>query len=90
MTDREILIEVLKTAPFEGKILDEWWFEEKIARIADHLIANGVTVRNKAHWIIHRSGKTNDAPKYAECSNCRVTGSPLWKSCPVCDSLMEE
>lgn len=43
LTVRKKLIEVLKTVPFEGKILDQWWFEEKIATFADHLIANGVT-----------------------------------------------
>lgn len=41
---REKLIEILKQAPFEGQVLDYWWREEKIARIADHLIANGVTI----------------------------------------------
>lgn len=45
---RENLVELLKTAPFEGKILDYWWFEEKIAKIADHLLANNVTVQE---WI---------------------------------------
>ena len=44
MDDREKLVEILKQAPFEGKVLDEWWWEEKIKRIADHLISNGVTV----------------------------------------------
>ena len=48
MSVREKLIEILKQAPFEGKVLDEWWWEEKIKVIADHLIANGVTVQN---WI---------------------------------------
>lgn len=48
MDVREKLIEILKQAPFEGKVLDEWWFEEKIKRIADHLIAHGVTVQE---WI---------------------------------------
>ena len=48
MDAREKLIEILKQAPFEGKVLDEWWWEEKIKMIADHLIANGVTVQN---WI---------------------------------------
>ena len=45
MDIREKLIEILKQAPFEGKVLDEWWWEEKIRRIADHLISNGVTVQ---------------------------------------------
>ena len=48
MDVREKLIEILKQAPFEGKVLDEWWWEEKIKRIADHLIRNGVTVQE---WV---------------------------------------
>lgn len=48
MDAREKLIEILKQAPFEGKVLDEWWWEEKIRIIADHLISNGVTVQE---WI---------------------------------------
>ena len=48
MDVREKLVEILKQAPFEGKLLDEWWWEEKIKRIADHLISNGVTVQE---WI---------------------------------------
>ena len=48
MDVREKLVEILKQAPFEGKVLDEWWWEEKIRRIADHLISNAVTVQE---WI---------------------------------------
>ena len=48
MDVRAKLVEILKQAPFEGKVLDEWWWEEKIKRIADHLISNGVTVQE---WI---------------------------------------
>ena len=48
MDVREKLVDILKQAPFEGKVLDEWWWEEKIKRIADHLIMNGVTVQE---WI---------------------------------------
>ena len=48
MDVREKLIEILKQAPFEGKVLDEWWWEEKIERIVDHLISQGVTVQE---WI---------------------------------------
>ena len=51
MSDNDVrkkLVEILKQAPFEGKVLDEWWWEEKIKRIADHLISNGVTVQE---WI---------------------------------------
>ena len=45
MDVREKLVEILKQAPFEGKVLDELWWEEKIKRIADHLISNGITVQ---------------------------------------------
>ena len=48
MDVREKLVEILKQAPFQGKVLDEWWFEEKIRIIADYLISNGVTVQE---WI---------------------------------------
>lgn len=51
MDVREKLVEILKQAPFEGRVLDEWWFEEKIKRIADHLISNGVTVQKCGYWI---------------------------------------
>ena len=48
---REKLVEILKQAPFEGRVLDEWWFEEKIKKIADHLISNGVTVQECGYWV---------------------------------------
>ena len=48
MDVREKLVDILKHAPFEGKALDEWWFEEKIKKIADYLISNDVTVQE---WI---------------------------------------
>ena len=51
MDVKEKLVEILKQAPFEGRVLDEWWFEEKIKKIADHLISNGVTVQECGHWI---------------------------------------
>lgn len=47
----EKLVEILKQAPFEGRVLDEWWFEEKIKKIADHLISNGVTVQKCGYWV---------------------------------------
>ena len=55
MDVREKLVEILKQAPFDGKVLDEWWWEEKIKRIADHLINNGVTIQE---WI-----SVNSPPK---------------------------
>ena len=51
MDVREKLVEILKQAPFEGRVLDEWWFEEKIKKIADHLISNGVMVQECGYWV---------------------------------------
>ena len=51
MDVRENLVEILKQAPFEGRVLDEWWFEEKIKKIADHLISNGVMVQECGYWV---------------------------------------
>lgn len=48
MDVRKKLVEILKQAPFEGKVLDEWWFEEKILKIANHLIRNSVTAQE---WV---------------------------------------
>lgn len=40
-------------------------------------------------WNIKSSGKGKYATNWAECSNCRVCGSPQWKVCPVCETKME-
>lgn len=40
-------------------------------------------------WIIHRSGTGKNLRVWAECPVCRVTGSPQWKCCPVCETKMD-
>ena len=82
MDVREKLVEILKQAPFEGKVLDEWWWEEKIKRIADHLIANGVTVQE---WIsvderlpenfISVLGYMTDAGEFPPVRECYTVGN---------------
>ena len=82
MDVREKLVDILKQAPFEGKVLDEWWWEEKIARIADHLIANGVTVQE---WIsvdeklpqnfISVLGYMTDAGEFPPVRECYTVGN---------------
>ena len=77
MDVREKLIEILKQAPFEGKVLDEWWWEEKIKMIADHLIANGVTVQKHAYLETAVEVKDNTVCgngvkiEYKRCSCCK-------------------
>lgn len=98
MDVKEKLVEILKQAPFEGKVLDEWWWEEKIKRIADHLISSGVTVQECGHWI-----------SLTECANagvyCSVCHKKVYKEdyaicnrknklrsdyCPNCGAKMQE
>lgn len=84
MTERDKLINLMKEIPTgNGGTYD-------ISFFADHLIANGVTVRKTGRWIIHSNGRGKHATNWAECSECRVCGSPQWKVCPVCDTKMED
>ena len=89
MDVREKLVDILKQAPFEGKVLDEWWFEEKIAKIADHLIANGVTVQECGRWkYYHKQNK-------AVCTSCsfeRDLDANFGKAiaCPNCGAYMPQ
>ena len=85
MDVREKLIEILKQAPFEGEVLDEWWLEEKIKRIADHLISNGVTVQE---WIpaderipenfISVLGYMTDAGEFPPVRECYTVGNAFF------------
>lgn len=77
MDVREKLVEILKQAPFEGKVLDEWWFEEKIKRIADHLISNGVTVQE---WI----PVTERLPEEGDYALCVLKGFNYGGKIQVC------
>jgi hypothetical protein len=80
MRDREKLIELLLCVPFvevifgkrEGKRYTTAW------RIADHLIANGVTVRERGRWI--QDGELDeDGNGQYHCSVCSAgeTHNPI-------------
>ena len=85
MDVKENLVEILKQAPFEGKVLDEWWWEEKIKRIADHLISNGVTVQE---WIsvddrlpqnfVSVLGYMTDAGEFPSVRECYTVGNAFF------------
>ena len=97
MDVREKLVEILKQAPFEGKVLDEWWWEEKIRIIVDHLIAHGVTVQERGYWesltdcanagvycsVCHKKIYKED---YARCNRKNKLRSDY---CPNCGAKME-
>lgn len=89
MDVREKLVEILKQAPFEGKVLDEWWWEEKIRIIADHLISNGVTVQECGSW------KYYHKQNIAVCTECgfeRDLDENFGRavSCPNCGAYMRQ
>lgn len=90
MTDKEklasLIVEELKLAPDIARVVGIG----RVNKIADYLIANGVTVPKHGHWIIRSSGRGRETTNWAECSECHVCGSPCWKVCPVCEAKMEE
>lgn len=90
MTDRQKLIHLISrllASPMEicrkdvGALLTA-------GTMADFLIANGVTVPKKGHWVVRSSGKGAFATNWVECSECLTCGSPQWKVCPVCETRM--
>ena len=60
--------------------------------LAKFLLKRGVTFKPAekfGRWIIHVRGHGRNITNWAECSECRVCGSPQWKVCPVCETKME-
>lgn len=79
MTDKEKLVELLMAS---GEVC----FTQSGEEIADHLIANGVTVQVRGRWVKHNFlGHEQWA-----CSECQTLGSPQWKCCPVCEARMPQ
>ena len=59
-------------------------FMSKLLDLADHLIANGVTVREKGHFIFHE----DMFGTVAECSCCHVHGMLYGNFCVHCGADM--
>lgn len=101
MTDREKLCEmILDCENHYNDILCDgcarMGLDFAADRLADYLIANGVAFvtenyvgGKRGRWIIHSSGRGSQTTNWAECSECRVCGSPSWKVCPVCETKMD-
>ena len=53
MDVREKLVELLREAPYNifGNKLGNYYFDSCLELIADHLIANGVTVQEHGYWV---------------------------------------
>ena len=63
MTDREKLIEVLGEFLLWPSKMKNVWMPQGIEKLADHLLANGVVVREKGEW-------RNNKDDYPECDKC--------------------
>lgn len=69
MTKEELkqrLVELLKESKLCSKRFDDQYSDGTISIIADHLIANGVTIRERGEWIKTGFGIT----ERIVCSNC--------------------
>lgn len=84
MTDREKLIDIIVRTPcvaVSSRTAGE--------HIADHLLANGVVVREKGEWVPYFDGDSIMPERYFQCSNC---GSRGWikrrNFCPNCGAEM--
>ena len=77
MDVREKLVEILKQAPFEWRVLDEWWFEEKIKNIADHLISNGVTVQECGEWVHPKGYVVSNGFLCSKCNHEETSHYPI-------------
>lgn len=106
MTDREKLIELFvqecrETAEEEGvPVCRQDYCDERkegcYGRVADRLIANGVTVQKSGEWIEKEDWNVDDY--YYTCSACKedfvtIDGSPsdnLWNYCPNCGADMRK
>lgn len=69
MSDREKLIELLKGTP------DVWMADSTSKILADNLVSNGVTVRERGRWEDEHGGKYAN-PRY-RCPVCK--GRALYK-----------
>ena len=88
MTDREKLIELIKRA------ITDWEHGDVSEKIADHLIANGVVIREKGEWEEIDDMYFDDV--IYRCDVCKedfvtIDGTPadnLWNFCPNCGADM--
>lgn len=83
---RDRLIELLRCAPFCGYRFDDRYSVGAITPIADHLIANGVVLRERGEWL--RRSMMGEVIDY-RCSNCFKTNGAASPYCPNCGAKMD-
>lgn len=82
MSERERLIALLKgNLPYHSNGV-AYWQDEHVGALADHLIAHGVTIEKRSHWV-------EDDYGWARCAECGGLGTATWSRCPKCEAKME-
>ena len=77
MDVREKLVELMCESPLGSKTFEQQYYKSTITKIADYLIANGVTVQEHGYWetVVEVRDNTvcgNGAKiKYKRCSCCK-------------------
>lgn len=93
---REKLIELLRLSPFLD-VVKGYKTNPTFDQAADHLLANGVVVREKGEWIGEADGYADGEPVYdvwycPECNHCIDDGTDdpalLPNFCPNCGADM--
>jgi rubrerythrin len=96
MADREKLIEVLGEFLLWPSKMKNVWMPQGIEKLADHLLANGVVVREKGKWTEHQYTSYDHVREenvlwftYA-CSKCGKEVMKDFDFCPNCGADMRK
>lgn len=85
---KQRLIELCKKIPYGASVGAK--FEQHFCeKIADHLIANGVTIRERGEWVCEwKSTFPQYEPSQYCCSNCGFIKNLEYSFCPHCGADM--
>ena len=92
MNDREKLIELLNAIIGCGYEIRDRVMVVANSEIADHLIANGVTIQKRGKWaekMIPLDWCEDDVDIVCECSECSTSSCGISNYCPNCGTKME-
>ena len=79
MDVREKLVELMCESPLGSKTFEQQYYKSTITKIADYLIANGVTVQKHGRWLLD-----------GRCSECLENPLTTHKTyCPSCGAKMD-
>jgi hypothetical protein len=83
MDVREKLVELLKEISYDQELgwYDLWDMREGAEDIADLLIANGVTVQERGHWVSYESDEPYGCADDKEWHRCSKCGKDAYGRC---------